>query len=44
MHDEADAQTGGKLAHLGARLTDSTSRKLAANVFEKFAVVVAPSS
>jgi len=44
LHYEADAQIGGKLAQLGARLIDSTSRKLAANFFENFAAVVAPSS
>lgn len=43
LHYEADAQIGGKLAQLGARLIDSTSRKLAANFFENFAAVVAPS-
>ncbi|UQR68246.1 hypothetical protein LRP30_01535 [Bradyrhizobium sp. C-145] len=35
---------GGKLAQLDSRLIDSTSRKLAANVLENFAAVVAPSS
>lgn len=44
LHYEADAQIGGKLAQLGSRLIDSTSRKLAANFFESFAAVVAPSS
>jgi hypothetical protein len=44
LHDEADAQTGGKLAHLGARPIDSTSRKLVANVFENVAVAVASPS
>ncbi|MDF0498589.1 SRPBCC family protein [Bradyrhizobium yuanmingense] len=44
LHYEADAQIGGKLAQLGSRLIDSTSRKLAANFFESFASVVAPSS
>lgn len=43
LHYEADAQIGGKLAQLGSRLIDSTSRKLAANFFESFASVVAPS-
>ncbi|MBH5372699.1 SRPBCC family protein [Bradyrhizobium glycinis] len=44
LHYEADAQIGGKLAQLGSRLIDSTSRKLAANFFESFAGLVAPSS
>ncbi|MCA1416051.1 carbon monoxide dehydrogenase subunit G [Bradyrhizobium sp. NBAIM20] len=44
LHYEADAQIGGKLAQLGSRLIDSTSRKLAASFFESFAGVVAPSS
>ncbi|WP_426410314.1 SRPBCC family protein [Bradyrhizobium ganzhouense] len=43
LHYEAEAQIGGKLAQLGARLIDSTSRKLAASFFESFAAVVAPS-
>ena len=44
LHYEADAQIGGKLAQLGSRLIDSTSRKLAASFFENLAGVVAPSS
>ncbi|MGL3105359.1 SRPBCC domain-containing protein [Bradyrhizobium sp. BR 1432] len=44
MHCEAEAQIGGKLAQLGSRLIDSTSRKLAANFFESFAAVIAPPS
>ena len=44
LHYEADAQIGGKLAQLGSRLIDSTSRKLAANFFESFAALVAPPS
>ena len=31
-----DAQIGGKLAQIGARLIDSTSKKLANQFFEKF--------
>jgi carbon monoxide dehydrogenase subunit G len=34
---DVDAQVGGKLAMLGSRLIDSTSRSLAAQFFEKFA-------
>jgi len=37
-----NAQIGGKLAQLGARLIDSTSKKLATEFFAKFAQVVAP--
>jgi carbon monoxide dehydrogenase subunit G len=44
LHYETEAQIGGKLAQLGARLIDSTSKKLAANFFENFASVVAPAS
>lgn len=32
-----DAQIGGKLAQLGARLIDATSRKLASEFFQRFA-------
>lgn len=35
-----EAQIGGKLAQLGARLIDSTARKLAGEFFESFAVIV----
>ncbi|WP_407165974.1 SRPBCC family protein [Bradyrhizobium sp. ORS 111] len=41
LHYDVDAQIGGKLAQLGARLIDSTARKLAGEFFESFAVVVA---
>jgi carbon monoxide dehydrogenase subunit G len=40
---EVKAQIGGKLAQLGGRLIDSTAKKLAAEFFEKFGEVVAPS-
>ncbi|HEY0236350.1 MAG TPA: carbon monoxide dehydrogenase subunit G [Afipia sp.] len=40
LHYEVDAQIGGKLAQLGARLIDSTAKKLAGEFFEKFAAVV----
>lgn len=42
LNYEVDAQIGGKLAQLGSRLIDSTSKKLAGEFFEKFASVVAP--
>lgn len=38
----ASAQIGGKLAQLGGRLIDATSKKLAGDFFEKFGAVVAP--
>jgi uncharacterized protein len=37
---EAKADVGGKLAQLGGRLIDSTSRKLAGEFFQKFSAVV----
>jgi len=39
---EVDAQIGGKLAQLGSRLIDATSKKLATEFFEKFGDAVAP--
>jgi len=41
LHYEADSQIGGKLAQLGARLIDSTAKKLAGEFFTKFTAVVA---
>lgn len=37
---EVKAQVGGKLAQLGSRLIDSTSKKLAGEFFQKFNEVV----
>ncbi|MCP4564788.1 MAG: carbon monoxide dehydrogenase subunit G [Bosea sp.] len=37
-----DAQVGGKLAQLGARLIDATARKLAGEFFQRFAARLAP--
>ena len=37
-----NAQVGGKIAQLGARLIDGTAKKLAGDFFEKFGSVVAP--
>jgi uncharacterized protein len=37
LHYEVDAQIGGKLAQLGSRLIDSTSKKLAGEFFTRFA-------
>jgi uncharacterized protein len=42
LHYEVKADVGGKIAQLGARLIDSTARKLAGEFFEKFGAVVAP--
>lgn len=41
LHYEANSQIGGKLAQLGARLIDSTAKKLAGEFFTKFGTVVA---
>ena len=35
-----EANVGGKLAQIGSRLVESTTRKLAANFFEKFIEIV----
>jgi uncharacterized protein len=40
LHYEVDAQIGGKLAQLGQRLIDSTSKKLAGEFFAAFGAVV----
>lgn len=40
LHFDVDAQVGGKLAQLGARLIDSTARKLAGEFFASFGAVV----
>ena len=40
---EVKAQVGGKLAQLGSRLIDSTSKKLAGEFFQKFNEVVSAS-
>jgi len=39
-----NAQIGGKLAQLGARLIDSTAKKIAAEFFSNFAKIIAPES
>jgi carbon monoxide dehydrogenase subunit G len=43
LHYEVDAQIGGKLAQLGGRLIDSTSKKLAAEFFTAFGARVVAS-
>ncbi|MFX8168668.1 SRPBCC domain-containing protein, partial [Acinetobacter baumannii] len=40
LHYDVDAQIGGKLAQLGARLINSTATKLAGEFFKSFADVV----
>ena len=40
LHYNVDAQIGGKLAQLGARLINSTATKLAGEFFKSFAEVV----
>jgi carbon monoxide dehydrogenase subunit G len=40
LHYEVDAQIGGKLAQLGGRLIDSTSKKLANEFFTAFSATV----
>jgi uncharacterized protein len=42
LHYTAQASVGGKLAQIGARLIDATSKKLADEFFRCFATVVAP--
>jgi uncharacterized protein len=39
---EVDAHVGGKLAQIGSRLIDATSRKMASDFFERFAALMAP--
>ncbi|HEY1299697.1 MAG TPA: carbon monoxide dehydrogenase subunit G [Stellaceae bacterium] len=38
------AHVGGKLAQIGSRLIDGTSRKMASDFFERFATTVAPAA
>jgi len=42
LHYIVDAQIGGKLAQLGARLIDSTAKKLAGEFFQNFAAALSP--
>ena len=42
LHYTVSAQIGGKLAQLGGRLIDATSKKLAGDFFEKFSDIVGP--
>lgn len=44
LHYDVDAKVGGKLAQLGARLIDSTAKRLAGEFFAAFAEQVAPST
>ncbi len=41
---EVEAHVGGKLAQIGSRLIDATSRKMADDFFSRFAEAVAPSA
>jgi carbon monoxide dehydrogenase subunit G len=40
LHYEVNSQIGGKLAQLGARLIDSTAKKLAGEFFTRFGAVI----
>jgi uncharacterized protein len=40
LNYDVDAQVGGKIAQVGARLIDGTARKLADEFFGKFAIMV----
>lgn len=42
LHYDVDARVGGKLAQLGARLIDSTAKRLAGEFFAAFGEQVAP--
>jgi len=42
MRYTAETQVGGKMAQLGARLIDSTSKKLADQFFDRFAAALSP--
>lgn len=42
LHYDVDAKVGGKLAQLGARLIDSTAKRLAGEFFAAFGEEVAP--
>ncbi|MBS9477979.1 SRPBCC family protein [Ancylobacter radicis] len=42
LNYEAQAKVGGKIAQLGARLIEGTSKKLAGEFFGAFALLVAP--
>lgn len=40
LHYTVNATVGGKIAQIGSRLVESTTRKLASNFFEKFGELV----
>lgn len=44
LHYDVEAKIGGKLAQLGSRLIDSTSKRLAGEFFTAFAEQVAPTA
>ncbi|HUC72748.1 MAG TPA: carbon monoxide dehydrogenase subunit G [Stellaceae bacterium] len=42
LHYEVQAHVGGKLAQIGSRLIDATSRKMAEDFFSRFVAAVSP--
>jgi uncharacterized protein len=42
LHYEVQAHVGGKLAQIGSRLIDATSRKMAEDFFSRFVAVMSP--
>jgi carbon monoxide dehydrogenase subunit G len=44
LHYEVQAQVGGKIAQLGARLVDATAKQLADQFFDRFSAQVAPAA
>jgi hypothetical protein len=42
LHYAVEAHVGGKLAQVGSRLIDATSRKMAGDFFERFAALMSP--
>jgi len=44
LHYEVQAHVGGKLAQIGSRLIDATSRKMADDFFSRFAAAMSPSA
>lgn len=44
LHYQVDAQVGGKLAQIGARLIDTTAKKMAEDFFAKFVLIAESSS
>ncbi len=42
LHYQVQAHVGGKLAQIGSRLIDATSRKMASDFFERFVAAMSP--